>query len=157
MSPHEWTGKPPKDDDGYLEEMTRVIFQAGLNWELIRKKWSNFRKSFMNFSVKRVAAFDHRDFKRLMNEKGIVRNEKKIKGTIHNAQEFLKIKQQFGSFRSYLEPFGDDQEKLVRDLRKRFQHIGNTSARIFLWIVGMKVTPTSEERVAHARRLKRES
>jgi DNA-3-methyladenine glycosylase I len=156
LSPHEWIGKPPKDDNGYLEEMTRVIFQAGLNWEVIRKKWPDFRKAFVNFSIKRIAEFDHRDIRRLMNDKGIVRNERKIKATVHNAQELLKIKQEFGSFRSYLESFGDEHERL-NDLRKRFQHIGETSARIFLWIVGVKVTPTPEERAAHARRLKRES
>lgn len=135
----EWKGKPPKNDDGYFEEMTRTIFQAGLNWEVIRNKWSNFQKAFVGFSSEKVAAFDEKDAKKLTRDEGIVRNNMKIRSTIYNAQEFVKIKKEHGSFPRYVKSFDGENERLLSDLRTRFRHLGDSSSRIFLLSVGVKV------------------
>lgn len=90
---------PPKDDDEYFERMSHAIFEAGLNWKMIQKKWPNFNKAFSNFSIGKIAKFTEKDVASLMKDAGIVRNEKKIRATIYNAQEFQRIAQEFGSLR----------------------------------------------------------
>ena len=81
-----------------------------------------------------------------MKSEGIVRNEKKIRATVHNAGQFLKLEKEFGSFPAYLESFGKDEERLQTDLQERFQHVGPSTARIFLWTVDYKLTPNAEEK-----------
>jgi len=73
--PPKWMyrGRRPPNDDAYFENMTRVIFQAGLSWQMIDKKWLNFRKAFENFSIDRVSRFRDSDVERLMKNEGIVR------------------------------------------------------------------------------------
>ena len=75
MSP--WKATPPKDDSGYFEKMTTHIFSAGLTWRVVENKATGFRKAFDEFSPSKVAKYTERDVKRLMNDAGIVRNEKK--------------------------------------------------------------------------------
>jgi DNA-3-methyladenine glycosylase I len=142
----EWKISPPKTDNEYFERMTRALFQAGLNWKMIDTKWPNFRKAFMDFSIGKVARFDSKELKKLMNDKGIVRNERKIKSTIYNAQQFVSLGKEFGSFRKYIDSFGKNHSALQSDLQTRFQHLGESSSRTFLWMAGMKLTPTAEEK-----------
>src|SRR5437870_7587609 len=104
VSPN-WNAKPPKNDDEYFERMTRSLFTAGLNWKVIENKWPNFQKAFSGFSISKVARFSDKDVKKLMTDTGIVRNEKKIQATVHNAGEFLKLEKDFGSFQKYLNTF----------------------------------------------------
>ncbi len=81
-----------------------------------------------------------------MNDGGIVRNEKKIRATSQNAGQFLKLEKRFGSFPAYLESFGKEEEPLLTDLQEKFQHVGTSTARTFLWSVGYKLTPNAEEK-----------
>lgn len=145
MSPA-WNVKPPKDDGEYFERMTRSLFSAGLNWRVIEKKWPDFRKAFSDFSLSKVAVLSKKDVKLLMENPGIVRNERKIAATVHNAGEFLKIQKDFGSTKDYLASFGKDEERVLADLQERFQHLGPSTARTFLWSVGYKLTPNREEK-----------
>lgn len=145
MPNEEWT-TVPKSDDEYFERMTHALFQAGLNWKMIENKWPNFQKAFSNFSIKKVAKFDDKQVDGLMADQGIVRNGKKILSTIHNAQEFLKIEKEFGSFPDYMKSFKKNYDALQVDLQKRFQHLGESSSRTFLWMSGVKLTPTAEEK-----------
>ncbi|MDA4117903.1 MAG: DNA-3-methyladenine glycosylase I [Thaumarchaeota archaeon] len=136
----------PKDDAGYFERMSKTLFTAGLSWTMVEKKWPNFQKAFAGFSPEKVAKMTQKDVKSLMSNDGIVKNERKIKATIQNANEFLKLKKDFGSFREYLDSLGKDETALQSDLQKRFQHVGPSTARMFLWSVGHKLTPTAEEK-----------
>lgn len=138
--------KPPMDDDEYFERMCRAIFQGGLNWQMIEKKWPNFRKAFDNFSIEKVAKYGEQDVKKLMNDAGIVRNEKKIRSAIYNAQEFQRIQKEFKSFPRYLGSFRNAEYAIQNDISERFKHIGPSSARMYLWMVGMKLTPNAEEK-----------
>jgi len=146
--PPEWIYRKtrPKSDDAYFENMTHVIFQAGLSWKMIEQKWPNFKKAFENFSIDKVAGFNEDDVKRLMTNSGIVRNQKKILATIHNAKQFQKIRKEFGSFQSYLD--GLDKSKnyslVIKELGKMFQRLGPSSARIFLYSVGEDVRHPTE-------------
>lgn len=145
MSPS-WNTKPPKNDDEYFERMTRTVFTAGLNWQMIDKKWPNFQKAFGDFSIPKVAKFTAKDTKRLLADASIVRNEKKILATVHNAGEFLKLEKEFGSFQKYLDSFGSDEERMQEAVAERFQHVGPSTARMFLWSSGCELTPTKEEK-----------
>jgi 3-methyladenine DNA glycosylase Tag len=126
--------------------MSRTLFTAGLNWSVVEKKWPNFRNAFAEFSPEKVSKMTERDVKTLMRDEGIVRNERKIRATIHNAGEFVGLKREFGSFRGYLASFGKDEARLQEDLQEKFEHVGGSTARMFLWSVGYKLTPTSEEK-----------
>lgn len=82
--------------------------------------------------------------KKLVPNKDIVRSEKKIRATIHNAAQFLEVKKEYGSFKEYLDHFGGDEEKPQKDLQERLHHVGVSTARMFLWSVGYPLTPNSE-------------
>jgi 3-methyladenine DNA glycosylase Tag len=121
----------------------------------VEKKWPNFRKAFAGFSPELVAKMTEKDVTSLMSDAGIVRNERKIRATIHNAGEFAKLKEEFGSFNGYIASFGKDEGRLQEDLQERFQHVGGSTARTFLWSVGQRLTPTAEEKKWIAQSMKR--
>jgi len=147
--PPEWMYRKrrPPNDDAYFENMTRVIFQAGLSWQMIDKKWLNFRKAFENFSVDKVSRFRDSDVERLVKNEGIVRNRAKIAATIHNAAQFKSVREKFGSFQSYLDSLdkSNNYALVIKDLGKRFKRLGPSSARIFLYTVGEDVRHTEEK------------
>jgi DNA-3-methyladenine glycosylase I len=126
--------------------MTKCIFTAGLNWSVVEKKWPDFHKAFRGFALTKVAELSGAEMRALMNDRGIVRNEKKIGATVNNAAEFLRIQEEFGSFRNYLDSFKRDEKRLQSDLQERFQHLGPFTARMFLWTAGYQLTPTAEEK-----------
>ena len=138
--------KPPKDDGEYFERMTKSLFTAGLNWSVVDNKWPSFHKAFADFSLIKVARFSEKDMRALLNNAGIVRNEKKIRATVYNAGEFLKLQKEFGTFRKYLDSFGKEEERLMTDLQEKFQHLGVSTARTFLWSAGYPLTPNREEK-----------
>lgn len=96
----EW-GKPLKDDDMLFEFLILEGFQAGLSWITILKKRENFRKAFSNFNARKIAKYGQKDFDRLMQDAGIIRNRQKITAAISNAQVFLDVQNEFGSFSDY--------------------------------------------------------
>ena len=145
--PPSWKIPNPKSDDEYFERMTKAIFQAGLNWKMIENKWSNFEKAFSNFSISKVAKFGDSQVAALMKNEGIVRNEGKIRATIYNAQQALLVEKEFGSFKEYFRSFGRDHDKLSEDIQSRFHHVGPSSARTLLWMTGVKLEPTAEEKM----------
>ncbi len=136
----------PKDDSEYFERMTRALFAAGLNWKMIENKWPEFKRAFSGFAIAKVANLSERGVGRLIKDAEIVRNEKKIRATVYNAGEFVRLGREFGSFRKYLQSFGRDEELLQEDLQERFHHLGPSSARMFLWLAGHQLTPNKEEK-----------
>ncbi len=138
--------KPPKNDDEYFARLTKSVFTAGLNWSVVENKWPDFQKAFAEFSIPKVAKFSEKNVKTLMANTGIVRNEKKIQATIHNAGEFLKLQKEFGSVKKYIDSYGKDEEGLQSNVQSRFQHVGPMTARTFLWSSGCPLTPNKEEK-----------
>ena len=134
--------KRPPNDDAYFENMCRIIFQAGLNWNVIEKKWSTIKKAFAQFSIEKVAQFTVADVERLMKDKGIVRNKRKILAIIQNANLFREIKKQYGSFQSYLERLDKSKNYslVVKELSSRFKWLGPPSASLFLYTVGENIS-----------------
>jgi len=133
--------KRPSSDDVYFENMTRVVFLAGLSWRMIDEKWPNFRKAFHNFSITEVAKFDETDIKRLVDNASIVRNKAKIIATMHNAKQLHSIRKECGSFQSYLDSLdkSNNYASVIKELGKKFSRLGPSSARIFLYSVGERV------------------
>lgn len=124
----------------YLEVMTIAAFQAGVSWAMIRNKWPNFLKAFAGFDPVAVSKFEQADVDRLMLDPGIMRSEKKIRGTIENARIILEMERKHGSFQNYLRSFADYQS-LSADIQKRFKYVGEMSVYYFLFRVNEKVPP----------------
>ena len=142
--PPEWwypSGKRPASDDAYFENMCRIIFQAGLNWSVIEKKWSTIKQAFADFSVDKVACFTDADLERLMKDEGIIRNRGKLQAIILNARQFQEICKQFGSFQKYLDSLdkSNNYANVVKELSSKFKWLGPSSASMFLYTVGEKI------------------
>lgn len=136
----------PKDDHGYFEVLAQSVFQAGFSWEVVRRKWPNFRKAFANFQVAKVARMTPRDVTRLMGDPGIIRNGEKITAVIENARIAERLRREQGSFKKFIasfrqRPYADRRAILA----KTFRWVGPTGAYHFFWCVGEDV-PEWEDR-----------
>ncbi|MCH9659612.1 MAG: DNA-3-methyladenine glycosylase I, partial [Bacteroidetes bacterium] len=141
----EW-GVPVKDDASLFEFLILETFQAGLSWITVLRKRENFRKAFDQFDYKKIANYDQSKIDSLLQDAGIIRNKLKVNATITNAQAFMKIQDEFGSFSKYIWSFVDNKplknsfkslkdvpantgtsDVLSRDLKKRgFKFVGTT-------------------------------
>ena len=136
----------PDTDAGYLEQITKAIFQAGFSWRVVNDKWPNFQQAFDGFDIETVAAYDDRDVDRLLSDESIVRNGRKIAATIENAREFQRIIAEHGSFNAFLRSMDDWSYAQRRaDLSKRFKGLGPTGVFTFLYCVDEEV-PDWEDR-----------
>ena len=108
---------------------------------MIDEKWPDFKKAFMNFSIDNVAKFSEKDIQRLVSDASIVRNRAKIIATINNAKQFQSIKKEYGSFQRYLDSLdkSNNYALVIKELGKKFNRIGPSSARIFLYSVGENI------------------
>jgi DNA-3-methyladenine glycosylase I len=125
----EW-GVPLHDDQKLFEFLILEGMQAGLSWRTILHKRENFRRAFHNFNPARVACYGDRDVDRLLADAGIIRNHAKIKAAINNAQRFLEISREFGTFDRYIWGFVSG-----KPIRNRFRSLSDLPAR----------TPLSDE------------
>jgi DNA-3-methyladenine glycosylase I len=132
-------GFPLQNDDELFERLMFEINQAGLNWLLILKKQHSFRKAYDNFSIEKVAAYNEEDILRLMNDAGIIRNRQKINAAIENARVILKIKQESGSFRNWLDNNAmtiSSLQEWARLFKKTFRFTGGEIVNEFLMSTG---------------------
>jgi DNA-3-methyladenine glycosylase I len=152
----EW-GSPVHDDRTFFEFLTLEGAQAGLSWDTILKKRERYRQVFDNFQAEVIANYGHRKISQLMNEEGIVRNRLKIQSVIQNAQSFLAVQKEFGSFDSYVWHFVGGHTKtnkwktpkdvpartaesdaLSIDLKRRkFKFVGSTICYAFMQATGL--------------------
>ena len=132
-------GFPIENDDELFERLMFEINQAGLNWILILKKQHNFRRAFDNFQIAKVAVYDEKEFQRLMNDQGIIRNRLKINAAIENAKVILKIREETGSFRKWLD-FHSEKIKSLEEwtklFKKTFKFTGGEIVNEFLMSTG---------------------
>ncbi len=110
----EW-GKPSHDDRHLFAMLVLESFQAGLSWECILNKRDHFRVAFDDFDYVKIAHYDDAKIAELMSDTGIVRNRRKISATINNAQIFMTIQKEFGSFDAYLWGFAGGKAVVTRD------------------------------------------
>ena len=97
----EW-GVPVHDDRRHFEFLVLESAQAGLSWVTILKRRSSYRRAFSDFNPEVVAQFGPSDVERLLGDSGIIRNRLKVESEIRNAQAFLEVRNEFGSFDSYI-------------------------------------------------------
>lgn len=130
-------GFPLTDDDELFGRLILEINQAGLSWTTILHKQQNFRKAYHNFSIKKIAAYKEKDFERLMNDAGIIRNRLKINAAIENAKTILQIQKEEGSFYKWLTNH-HPQEKAdwVKLFKNTFKFTGGEIVGEFLMSIG---------------------
>lgn len=102
----EW-GVPVHDDRKHFEFLVLESAQSGLSWLTILRKRANYRIAYDNFDVEKVAQYGEEKISELLNDTGIIRNRMKIEASVNNAQKFLEIQKEFGSFDNYLWSFVD--------------------------------------------------
>jgi DNA-3-methyladenine glycosylase I len=130
-------GFPIKDDNELFERLVLEINQAGLSWTTILNKQINFKKAYQNFEIKKVATFKEKDFKRLMEDAGIIRNRLKINAAIENAKTILKIQKEFGSFKKWLDyHHPKTKEEWVKIFKNTFKFTGGEIVNEFLMSTG---------------------
>lgn len=152
----EW-GVPVYDDATLFEFLILETFQAGLSWITILKKRENFRLAFDNFDYQKIANYKEDKFDELLLNAGIIRNKLKIKSAITNANLFMEVQQEFGSFSKYIWSFVDGKpitngfksraevpattelsDKISKALKKRgFKFVGSTVIYAYMQAIGM--------------------
>jgi len=153
---NEW-GVPVYDDHQLFEFLILETFQAGLSWITILRKRENFREAFDFFDYKKIANYNEDKKQELLQNAGIIRNKLKVKSAITNAQAFMEIQKEFGSFSKYVWAFVDNKtiknkvkiykdapantplsDALSKDLKKRgFKFVGSTVMYAFMQATGM--------------------
>ncbi|MDO4289150.1 MAG: DNA-3-methyladenine glycosylase I [Eubacterium sp.] len=152
----EW-GKPVHDDHRLFEMLILEGMQAGLSWLTILNKREAFREAFDHFDCRKIAGYDETKLEALMNNEKIIRNRLKIKAAVTNAQAFIKIQEEYGSFDAFIWSYVDDKpivnhfesedevpastplsDKISRDLKKRgFKFVGSTIVYAYMQAIGM--------------------
>ena len=152
----EW-GRPVHDDRLLFEMLILEGAQAGLSWSTILHKRANYQRVFAQFDPKKVARIDAARKATLLKDPGIVRNRLKIDSTVTNAQAFLEVQREFGSFDTYLWAFVNRRplingptaasgvpartelsDRISKDLKKRgFRFVGTTILYAYLQAVGV--------------------
>lgn len=150
-------GNPVRDDATLFEFLLLETFQAGLSWITILRKRENFKKAFDEFDYVKIAQYTEAKFNALLLDAGIIRNKLKIRAAITNAQAFIKIQEEFGSFSAYywqwsqgapiVNHFTDKKQvpaktplsdALSKDLKKRgFKFVGSTVIYAHMQATGM--------------------
>ncbi len=133
----------PKRLGDYLEVMSKAVFQSGMSWQVVNKKWDGIRDAFRDFDAEAVARLGEREIDALTQDARVIRNRRKIEAIIENANRMLALEAEHGGFRKYLRSHGGF-EATVADLRKQFKFVGETGCYIFLYIVGEEVPPHEE-------------
>jgi DNA-3-methyladenine glycosylase I len=152
----EW-GVPVHDDQTIFEFLTLEGAQAGLSWYTVLRKREAYRKAFRQFDPERVARYGKRELASLLNNPGIIRNRLKVFAAVNNAQRYLKVQSEFGSFDRYIWRFVDgkpilhklrqlkdyrvtsaESDALSKDLKQRgFKFIGSTICYAHMQATGM--------------------
>lgn len=145
------------DDRTHFEFLVLESAQAGLSWATILKKREGYRKCFANFDVKTVASYGAGMVEDLLLDASIIRNRAKIEATVNNAQRFMEIQEEFGSFDKYIWGFVNDvpiigkwkkmsdvpvttkeSDALSKDLKKRgFKFVGSTTIYAHMQAIGL--------------------
>ena len=152
----EW-GVPVYDDKMLFEFLLLETFQAGLSWITILRKRENFREAFDGFDYKKIEKYDQTKIDSLLEDAGIIRNKLKVNSAVSNAQAFMKVQEEFGSFKKYIwgfvggKPIQNElislegapantplSDTISKDLKKRgFKFVGSTVVYAHMQATGM--------------------
>jgi len=152
----EW-GVPLHDDRKLFEFLVLDAAQAGLSWQTVLLKRGNYRKAFDNFDAEKVARYTEKRIAKLLTNPGIIRNRLKVRSAVQNAQAFLKVRDEFGSFDRYIWQFvggkplitrvksmkeiaatSKESDAMSKDLKRRgFNFVGSTICYAFMQAAGL--------------------
>ena len=152
----EW-GVPVHDDKVHFEFLILEGAQAGLSWITVLRKRDNYRKAFDNFDVNKVSRYTEKRIEKLLQNPGIIRNKLKVRSAVSNAQAFIEVQKEFGSFDKYIWHFVNNKpivnkrkkmsdlpatsiesDALSKDLKKRgFKFVGSTIMYAHMQAIGM--------------------
>lgn len=152
----EW-GVPVHTDRKLFEFLILEGAQAGLSWITVLKKRPAYREAFDRFDFNKIAQYKQAKIDNLLNNPGIIRNKLKVNGAVKNAQAFIKIREEFGTFNKYIWQFTDqktinnswktlkdipantaESDLMSKDLKKRgFTFVGSTICYAFMQAIGM--------------------
>ncbi|MBM7314434.1 DNA-3-methyladenine glycosylase I [Streptococcus suis] len=152
----EW-GKPLHDEQALFELLCLESYQAGLSWEIVLNKRQAFRSAFFNYDIQKVAAMTDSELDRLLANPDIIRHKAKLYATRANAQAFLRVQEEFGTFERYIWSWvdftpidnpvksfrelptkSDLSERLSKDLKKRgFKFVGPVCVYSYLQAAGL--------------------
>lgn len=152
----EW-GVPVHDDSKHFEFLLLDTFQAGLSWLTVLKKRENFRKAFDNFDFDLISEYNESKVHDLLQDAGIIRNKLKISATINNAQAFMRLRAEYGSFDKYIWSFVNgktiqnrweyiedvpvttsESDAMSKDLKKKgFRFVGSTTCYAYMQAAGL--------------------
>lgn len=152
----EW-GRPTYDDRKLFEMLCLEGAQAGLSWITILKRRENYKQAFVQFNPEKVSQYNESNVQELLQDKGIIRNERKIRSVITNAQVFLAVRKEYGTFSAYIwqfvggKPIQNDWDEhadvpastaesvqMSKDMKKRgFKFVGPTICYAYMQATGM--------------------
>ena len=152
----EW-GTPTHNDHSLFELLILEGMQAGLSWSTILNKRVNFNRAFDNFDYEKIALYNDEKIQELLQDEGIIRNRLKIQSVITNAEEFIKVREEFGTFDKFIWSFVDGKPKnnsfkdlseipanspisdtISKAMKKRgFKFIGTTIIYSYLQAIGI--------------------
>ncbi|MCD7951172.1 MAG: DNA-3-methyladenine glycosylase I [Erysipelotrichaceae bacterium] len=153
---HEW-GVPLHDEKALFELLILEGLQAGLSWEIVLKKRELYREAVDNFDYQKISMYDENKYDELMNTSGLIKNKLKMKAIISNAQAYIKIQEEFGSFDIYIWSYVNNQQiiheyehfseaptfddlstEISKDLKKYgFKFVGPTIIYSYLQAIGI--------------------
>ena len=130
-------GFPINDDDELFGRLILEINQAGLSWETILKKESGFRKAYDEFSIDKISNYKDKDIQRLLNDSSIIRNKLKVNAAIFNAQKIKVLRNDFGSFKGWLDHYHPlNSDEWTKLFKKTFKFVGREIVNEFLMSTG---------------------
>lgn len=118
----------------YLEVMSKAVFQSGMSWAVVEKKWAGTHEAFRKFEPLAVASLTEAEIAELTTDTRIIRNRKKVEAVVDNARKMVELDEAHKGFRKYLRSHGGF-EGTVKDLRKQFRFMGETGCYYFLYVV----------------------
>jgi DNA-3-methyladenine glycosylase I len=148
-------GFPIDDDNELFCRLVLEINQAGLSWTTILNKQENFRKAYHNFNIKKIASYKEKDFNRLMNDAGVIRNRLKINAAIENAKTILALQKEFGSFKNWLaHHHPKNRDEWTKLFKKTFKFTGGEIVNEFIMSTGYLPGAHDETCAIHKKVLK---
>jgi hypothetical protein len=133
-------GEHPPGDKDYFALLARAVFSAGLGPKVVESRWEGLRAGFADFDPQVLASWGAEEVERLLADRSVIRNRRKIEAVLANASVCLEVVQQHGSFAVFIESCGvaEDFEAAARLLTERFAHLGPASAAFFLFSCGWR-------------------
>lgn len=138
--------KKPKNDKGYLEILSKAVFNAGFSYQVVRNKWKGTMEVFHEFEPEIISKWTNNEILIALSSPKIIRNSRKVIAIVSNAKVFLKLIGKHGSFENYLNSFRDNSyEEKQKVLSKQFKWLGPSGAHFFLWSIGENAPPCEQE------------